>query len=127
MLHTLTAREINEKFLKKELKATEIVQAYLKRIENLEPKVDAFLSLCPDRALKVAEELDIDFSKVDRREFARGMIVELEHGTENPATDVTGDDPILTAKIALAHLNELPDYYTLLDEMEEEASEEMEE
>ena len=67
----------------------------------------------------VAEELDIDFNKVDRKEFARGMIIELEHGKENPATDVTGDDPILTAKIVLAHLNKLPEYYTLLDELEE--------
>jgi len=67
----------------------------------------------------VAQELDIDFRTVDRKEFARGMMVELEHGTVNPATDITGDAPALTAKIVLAHLNELPDYYTLLDGMEE--------
>jgi hypothetical protein len=36
-------------------------------------------------------------------------------------TNVTGDDPVLTGKIALAHLNEFPDYYTRLDKMEEEA------
>lgn len=58
MLHTLTAKAINEKFLKKELKATEIVQTFLNRIEKLEPQVEAFLSLCPERAMKVAEELD---------------------------------------------------------------------
>ena len=58
MLHTLTAKEINKKFLKGELKAREIVETYLKRIEKLEPKVDAFLSLCPERALKTADELD---------------------------------------------------------------------
>ena len=42
-------------------------------------------------------------------------------GHTTPATDVTGDDPIVTAKIALAHLNEFPDYYTRLEAMEEEA------
>jgi hypothetical protein len=50
-----------------------------------------------------------------------GMDVELEHGTENSVTNVTDDDPLLTGKIALAHLNEFPDYYTRLHEMEEEA------
>ena len=35
--------------------------------------------------------------------------------------NVTGDDPTVTAKIALAHLNEFPDYYTRLERMEEEA------
>jgi hypothetical protein len=49
------------------------------------------------------------------------MDVELEHGSHDAATDVTRDDPIVTAKIALAHLNEFPDYYTRLERMEEEA------
>jgi hypothetical protein len=49
------------------------------------------------------------------------MEVELEHGRRDPATDVTGDDLLLTGKIALAHLNEFPDYYTRLAKMEEEA------
>jgi uncharacterized protein DUF5661 len=57
--------------------------------------------------------------------FRRGMDVELEHGTHDPATDVAGDDPIVTAKIALAHLNEFPDYYTRLERMEEEAKREL--
>jgi hypothetical protein len=50
-----------------------------------------------------------------------GLEVELEHGRRDPATNVTGDDPILTGKIALAHLNEFPDYYTRLGRMEAEA------
>ena len=58
--------------------------------------------------------------KYDANEFYMGINVELEHGTVDPATNVTNDDPTITAKIALAHLNELPNYYTLLEEMEEE-------
>jgi hypothetical protein len=53
--------------------------------------------------------------------FRRGLDVELEHGRISPATNVTGDDPIMTGKIALAHLNEFPDYYTRLKRMEDEA------
>lgn len=55
-------------------------------------------------------------------EFARGMIVEMEHGKINLSTNVTNDDVLLTGKIAWAHLNELPDYYTRLDQMEEAAA-----
>ncbi len=50
-----------------------------------------------------------------------GLDVEREHGLISPDTNVTDDDPIMTAKIALAHLNEIPDYYTRLDLMEREA------
>ena len=49
------------------------------------------------------------------------MEVELEHGRQDPATNVTDDDPVLTGKIALAHLNEFPDYYERLELMEREA------
>jgi hypothetical protein len=49
------------------------------------------------------------------------MNLELEHGRADPRTDVTHDDPSMTARIALAHLNEFPDYYTRLNRMEQEA------
>ena len=72
-------------------------------------------------AKEIARELGINFNKFDIEEFRRGMDVELEHGLRDSATNVTNNDPILTAKIALAHLNEFPDYYTRLDKMETEA------
>ena len=53
-----------------------------------------------------------------------GLDVELEHGLIDPSTDVTGNDPILTGKIAIAHLNEFADYYTRLEKMEREAEQE---
>jgi hypothetical protein len=74
-------------------------------------------------AKKVGEELGIKWDKFDLDQFRRGMDVELEHGTRDPSTNVTNDDPIMTGKIALAHLNEFPDYYDRLEEMEEEAEE----
>ena len=47
------------------------------------------------------------------------MDVELEHGTVDSNTNVSNDDPLITGKIALAHLNEIRDYYDRLEEMEE--------
>ncbi len=53
-----------------------------------------------------------------------GMDVELEHGLHDLMTNVTDSDPIVTGKIALAHLNEFSDYYTRLERMEEDAKRE---
>ncbi len=50
-----------------------------------------------------------------------GPDVELEHGRRDPATNVSDDDELTTGKIAWAHLNEFPDYYTRLEKMETEA------
>ena len=74
-----------------------------------------------EQAKQVGESLGIDWSEFDVEQFRMGMDVELEHGTVDLATNVTDDDPLMTGKIALAHLNEFPDYYTRLAEMEEEA------
>ena len=59
--------------------------------------------------------------RFDLEQFRAGMDVEFEHGSHDPQTDVTGDDPIVTGKIALAHMKEFPDYYTRLQKMEKEA------
>lgn len=73
-----------------------------------------------EEAKKIGEKLGIDWTLFDVEQFRRGMDVELEHGTVDPNTNVTNDDPLMTGKIALAHLNEIRDYYTRLDRMEEE-------
>ena len=74
-------------------------------------------------AKKVGEQIGIKWDKFDVDQFRRGMNVELEHGSRDPNTNVTNDDPIMTGKIALAHLNEFPDYYDRLEKMEKEADE----
>lgn len=73
-----------------------------------------------EHAKEIGEKLGIDWSKFDVEQFRMGMDVELEHGTVDPNTNVTNDDPLMTGKIALAHLTEFPDYYTRLKKMEEE-------
>jgi len=72
-------------------------------------------------ARQIGESLGIDWSKFDVEQYRMGLDVELEHGKVDLHTNVTNDDPIMTGKIALAHLNEFPDYYTRLDKMEKEA------
>jgi hypothetical protein len=72
-------------------------------------------------ARRIGEMLGINWSKFDVEQFRMGLDVELEHGNINPHTNVTDNDPVMTGKIALAHLNEFPDYYTRLDKMEKEA------
>jgi hypothetical protein len=76
-----------------------------------------------EQAKEVGEKLDISWDKFDIEQFRMGMDVELEHGTIDPNTNVTNDDPIMTGKITLAHLNEFADYYTRLHKMESEAEE----
>jgi hypothetical protein len=74
-----------------------------------------------EQAREIGGKLGIDWSRFNVEQFRMGLDVELEHGLRDPSTNVTGDDPIITGKIALAHLNEFADYYTRLDKMEGEA------
>lgn len=80
-------------------------------------------SFTADEAHAIGEEIGIDWATApfDVEQFRAGMDVELEHGLHDLLTNVTDDDPRVTAKIALAHLNEFPDYYTRLEHMEEQA------
>lgn len=75
-----------------------------------------------DEARRVGDEIGVDWSRFDLEQFRLGMDVEYEHGSHDPQTDVTGDDPIVTGKIALAHMKEFPDYYERLERMEQEAA-----
>jgi hypothetical protein len=76
-----------------------------------------------DEAHAAGERIGIDWSasSFDVEQFRMGMDVELEHGTSDPETNVTDDNADVTAKIARAHLNEFPDYYSRLAVMEADA------
>jgi hypothetical protein len=76
-------------------------------------------------ALEIGQQVGIDWRavKFDIEQFRMGLNVELEHGRQDSRTNVTDDDRIVTGKIAWAHLNEFPDYYTRLAKMELEAEE----
>jgi hypothetical protein len=74
-----------------------------------------------EEAKRIGASLGISWDTVNLEQFRRGLEVEFEHGARDPATNVTNDDPVLTGKIAWAHLKEFPDYYTRLDRLEAEA------
>jgi len=80
-------------------------------------------SFSVEDAKRIGEAIGIDWKKFDVEQFRMGLDVELEHGLIDSKTNVTNDDEIMTGKIALAHLNEFPDYYTRLEKMENEAEE----
>jgi Protein of unknown function (DUF5661) len=77
-----------------------------------------------EEARRVGDEIGVDWSRLELEQFRAGMDVEYEHGSHDPQTDVTHDDPVVTGKIALAHLKEFADYYDRLALMEREAERE---
>jgi hypothetical protein len=77
--------------------------------------------IAAEEARNIGATLGIDWTRVELEQFRRGLEVELEHGARDPETNVTNDDPVLTGKIAWAHLKEFPDYYSRLDKLEAEA------
>jgi hypothetical protein len=85
--------------------------------------VEAHREFTADEARAIGEAIGIDWSSspFDLEQFRMGLAVELEHGRRDPTTNVTDDDEQTTGKIAWAHLNEFPDYYTRLSAMETEA------
>ena len=80
-------------------------------------------SFSAEEARAIGERIGIDWGNgdVDLEQFTMGLSVELEHGRHDPETNVTNDDELITGKIALAHLREIPDYYTRLEAMERDA------
>jgi len=74
-----------------------------------------------EEAKRIGKKLGITWNEFNVEQFRMGLDVELEHGRHDPHTNVSEDDPIITGKIALAHLKEFPDYYTRLEKMEKEA------
>jgi hypothetical protein len=67
---------------------------------------------------RIAKKLGIDISDFDMNELVMGMEVEMEHGSSNDKTDITGDNPEATFKIVMAHMNESPKYYSKLKKVE---------
>lgn len=76
-----------------------------------------------EEAKWIGKKLGVKWDRFDFKEFRRGMEIELEHGRQDYHTNISNDDLLITGKIALAHLNEYPDYYTRLLKMEKEAEE----
>lgn len=61
--------------------------------------------------INIAQLLGVTFDKFTQEDLLTGVATEMEHGLVNPQTNITNNDIIMTMKIALAHLNEFPNYY----------------
>ncbi len=83
--------------------------------------VMAYKEFTNEEAKKIGSSIGIDWSRVNAEEFRQGLSVELEHGDQDPETNVINNDYKLAGKIAWAHLKEIRDYYTRLNKMETEA------
>lgn len=83
--------------------------------------MDGKRQISTDEARSIGMRLGINWAQIDLEQFRRGIEVELDHGAHAPETNVTGDDLMLTGKIAWTHLKEIRDYYTQLDRLEAEA------
>jgi organic hydroperoxide reductase OsmC/OhrA len=88
-----------------------------------DPLVKTYITI--DEARETGDRLGIDFTRYSLAEFRKGLQTELEHGKRMGETNITNDNLFMTGKIAWAHLHEIPDYYTRLEKMEEEAEKEM--
>lgn len=76
------------------------------------------MKITKTQAERAGKKLDVNFDVVDIDTLKKGMNVELEHGRRHGITNVTNDNLLISAKIALAHLEEFPDYYKALEKME---------
>jgi len=74
-------------------------------------------------AKQIGIALGIDWRTIGVEQFQVGLEAELEHGASDPQTDLTGDDALITGKIAFTHLSESPDFYISLLAMEKETDE----
>jgi hypothetical protein len=74
-----------------------------------------------EEAKRIGDAIGVDWNMFSFEQFRLGLGVELEHGARDPQTNVTDDDPLITGRIAWAHLKEIPDYYMRLLKMEKEA------
>jgi len=88
-----------------------------------ESKARSTPELTEESAKALGEKIGIKWeeAKFDPTQFLAGIKVELEHGSQDPETDITGNDHEITGKIAWAHLKENPEYYIKLNQMEKEA------
>jgi len=78
-----------------------------------------------EEAKSLGDKVGINWEEVDLEQFRMGLAVEMEHGAQDPETNVTNNNPTTTAKIAWAHLKEMPDYYTRLAAMEAKAEDKL--
>lgn len=83
---------------------------------NEQVRTSPNFALTMEELVGLAMDNGLDLAPYEPSEVLKGLEVELEHGSENPKTDITHNDPLKTLKVVLAHLNENPSYYEVLQQ-----------
>jgi hypothetical protein len=117
-------KAINAKLLRKVIAAAtdDKVKNPYEMLAQYENEEDKAVDFSVEKITELGTRIGIDWEDATftPEDLKKGFDIELEHGTKYPKTNITDDDPEMTAKIAWAHLNESPRYYDLLEEMEKE-------
>jgi amidase len=105
-LHYRSARELRDLVAGRELSAVELLEAHLARIEEVNPRVNAIVTLVPERALAEAAELD--------GRAARGEPLGLLHGLPIAIKDLMDTKGIRTTYGSPIHADHVPDRDALI-------------
>jgi aspartyl-tRNA(Asn)/glutamyl-tRNA(Gln) amidotransferase subunit A len=70
--------ELTEAYRRRTVSPVEVTQALLSRVERLNPTLNAFLSLTPERALEQARRAEAEISRAERRGSLHGVPVSVK-------------------------------------------------
>lgn len=98
----MSAFDLREAVIDKKISAADIVKAYFERIDMVEDKVDAYLTLCFDDAMKKAQEID--------RKIASGLPVGRLAGIPIAVKDNICTDGIRTSCASIMLQDFIPPY-----------------
>jgi amidase len=93
-LHRLSARALRDAVAARELSATEVVSAHLERIEQVNPRVNAIVTLVPERALSDAAALDAAAAEGRPPGLLQGLPVAVKDLVDTAGIRTTYGSPI---------------------------------
>jgi amidase len=105
-LHYRSARQLRDLIAARELSAVEVLEAHLARIEAVNPRINAIVTLVPERALSEAAELDA--------RAARGEPLGLLHGLPVAVKDLMDTAGIRTTYGSRVHADHVPERDALI-------------
>ena len=95
----LTIRELGELLDARRLSPVELTQAYLRRIEALDPKVNAFIRVTADRAMDEARQAEGEIAAGGRRGPLHGVAYALKDIYDTAGIATTGHSRLLADRV----------------------------
>ena len=90
----LSAAELSRLIEKREVSPVEAVEAYLERIDGLDPKLNAYITVCHEEALRAAKEAEHDLVRGAHRGAMHGIPVAVKDQIHTEGIRTTGGSPI---------------------------------